>query len=79
MADAPLKKPKALRSDRPLKALTKTAKPESKRVTFSDGFRFGLGFWAAAFVFSFIIIPAIFCTLFLLISVAGLSIPALGG
>lgn len=40
-------------------------------LTEKDGWKFGLGFMAAVFVFSFVLIPAIFCLLALLLSFFG--------
>ena len=45
-------------------------------LNFRQGFNFGLGFWTAAFIFSFVIVPAMFCSIVILLSVFG---SALGG
>lgn len=47
------------------------------RIGFMVGFRVGLGFWAAAFVFSVIIVPVITCVLLATLTALGVSIGGL--
>lgn len=56
--------------------IAKTIKTKAGELNFRQGFNFGLGFWTAAFIFSFIIVPAMFCSIVILLSVFG---SALGG
>ena len=41
------------------------------RLTFTEGFNFGLGFFSAALVFSVIIVPALACGAFFILSAIG--------
>lgn len=51
-----------------------TATPKlTSRLTFGEGFYFGLGLWTASFVFSFVIIPALICAAFIVLSILGIS------
>ncbi|MCP4362646.1 MAG: hypothetical protein GY796_31975 [Chloroflexi bacterium] len=43
-------------------------------LTHKDGWNFGLGFFAAAFVFTFILIPILACVTFLSIAVLGIGV-----
>ena len=49
----------------------RTAPPPKKFLTFTDGLNFGLGFFTAAFIFSFIIVPTVICMAAVAISVVG--------
>lgn len=50
---------------------------KARALDFSDGMYFGMGFWAAGFVFSFIIVPAMICAAFIVLSVLGTSLAEL--
>ncbi len=39
--------------------------------TFTDGLNFGLGFWTAGFIFSFVIVPSAVCLVIIIVSVIG--------
>lgn len=43
-------------------------------LTIRDGWNFGIGFFVAAFIFTFIIVPAIACSALILISLLGISL-----
>lgn len=46
-------------------------------LTQRDGWNFGLGFFLAAFVFTFILIPAVFCLVSLLLMFFGSALQGL--
>lgn len=56
-----------------------TGRLDIRQARFTDGFNFGLGFFAAAFVFSFVIVPTIICLGALALTVVGGSLAGLGG
>lgn len=45
-------------------------------LTYRDGWNFGIGFFFAAFVFSFVIVPAIICMALSLLSILGGVLPS---
>lgn len=54
--------------------LTITPDPDQPLLRFREGWFFGMGFFTAAFVFSFVIVPAIGCMAFIALSILGISL-----
>ena len=46
-------------------------KPGRIGASFTDGLNFGLGFWTAGFIFSFVIVPAAVCLVLIILSALG--------
>jgi hypothetical protein len=47
-------------------------------LSIRDGWNFGIGFFAVAFIFTFIVIPAISCSAAIILAMLGLSLPTGG-
>ena len=58
--------------------LSPTLSSPPSPLTFKDGWNFGLGFFTAAFIFSFVIIPTVSCMMFLALTIFGASLAGIG-